>query len=227
MNTALKTAIVLGATGLTGNLLLGRLLNDPRYALVLVFSRSDPGIRNGKLRVRNIDLLDLSAHKNEFFADEVYCCIGTTKAQTSDRKMYSRIDYGIPVAAARLCRENQIPTLVVISAMGSNPKSRIFYSRIKGEMEEEVIRTAVPKTHILRPALISGKRREKRFMEWVAAQAMNVLNLVLAGSLKKYRSVAANDIAICMIWLANNPFERIRIRSDEITEIADKHRGDD
>ncbi len=227
MNKALKTAIVLGATGLTGHLLLGRLLDDPRYATVLAFTRSGLDERNSKLKVRNIDLLGLSAYSNEFLADEVYCCIGTTKAQTPDREVYRSIDFGIPVAAARLCLENQIPTLIIISAMGSNPKSRIFYNRIKGEMEAEVIRTGVHKTHILRPSLITGKRKEKRFGEWLARQAMDVLHLVLAGSLKKYRSVAAEDIAISMIWLANNEWENIRIRSEEITEIAEKHRGDD
>lgn len=224
MDNKQKTAIVLGATGLTGSILLRLLLGDPRYAKVKVFSRSGIGYEHPRLEEYLGDLLNLQSFKSAFQGDEVYCCIGTTRAKTPDKKRYRKIDYGIPVAAAVLAKENRITTFQVISAIGANPRSRIFYSRIKGEMEAAVQEQALPRTFILRPALIAGKRKEKRLGEWVGRQIMKLMNLVLVGPLDKFRSIYPEDIARCMIWLANNPFDRIIIRSDEIRRLAAKYK---
>jgi uncharacterized protein YbjT (DUF2867 family) len=220
MNHPGKSAIILGATGLTGDLLLGRLLDDPRYARIILFSRSTVGLQNPKIQEHLVDVLNLEDQKVRFQADEVYCCIGTTRARTSDKKKYKAIDYGIPVSAARLCKANGIRTFIVISSLGANPSSSLFYSRIKGEMEQDVIRVGLPKTHILQPSLIGGKRKERRFGEWVAKQFMNALRMVMVGSLKKYRAVPPGDIALSMVWLANNVYGEIRIESDEISRLA-------
>ena len=113
-----KTAIVLGGTGLTGNLLIKRLLADESYACIKLFSRKASGIKSEKIEEFIGDLLQLEHFKDDFTADEVFCCIGTTSAKTRDRSVYKAIDFGIPSAAARLARENKIPTFLVISSMG-------------------------------------------------------------------------------------------------------------
>ena len=102
-----KTAIILGATGLTGSLLLQMLLKDNRYKKIKLFSRKTVVIKNEKLQEHLIDLLKLSDHAGNFLADEVFCCIGTTKAKTPDKDLYKKIDYGIPVCAAELCKKKQ------------------------------------------------------------------------------------------------------------------------
>ena len=220
MKTENKTAIILGATGLTGGYVLNALLADDRYSRVILFSRSSVGIRHEKLKEILVDMFHLERYKNEFYADEVFCCVGTTKAKTPDKEQYKEIDYGIPVTVARICKEQQIPSLLIISALGANPNSSLFYSRLKGVMEKDVEEEQLEKVHFLQPSLISGKRKEFRLGEWFMKQLMKILNLVLVGPLDKYKSIHPKDIATAMIWLANNPYEKKRIPSDILKKLA-------
>jgi uncharacterized protein YbjT (DUF2867 family) len=224
MEGNLKTAIILGATGLTGSLLLKKLIQDDRYSQIRLFSRSTVGFSHPKLKEFLGDILLLEAFKADYKADEVYCCIGTTKAKTPDPEMYKKIDFGIPVSAAALCKSNGIDTFLVVSAMGADPKSRIAYNRLKGNMEESVLKNKIPKIHILRPSLIVGERTEKRFGERVGAKVMKVLDPLLMGSWKKYRSIKADAIAEAMIWLANNDHKEVYIESNAIMGIVGHER---
>ncbi len=218
----MKTAILLGATGLTGGKLLQLLLNDERYSTIKLFCRSSVGIEHPKIQESLGDLLDLEGFKDSFTGDEVFCCIGTTKSKTPDKKMYKNIDYGIPVKAATISKQNGVAKFMVISALGANPKSSVFYNRIKGEMEEAVIDIGIHKTYILQPSLIGGERDERRSGEWFFKKFMMVVNFVLIGPLKKYRSIQPVTIAKCMVWLANNEYGKRKIESDEIEEIAER-----
>lgn len=222
MGTNKKTAILLGATGLTGSLLLKKLLEDNRYEVIKAFSRASVGFVHPKLKEYLIDVLELENHAENFTGDEVFCCIGTTKARTNNKKRYKKIDYGIPKNASLLCKKNGIPTFIVISALGAKSKSRIFYNRIKGEMEDAVIKSNLSKVHILRPSLISGKRKEWRPAEWLAKQTMRALNIVMAGPLERYRPIPPERIVKSMVWLANNEYKNVLIESDEIIKIASK-----
>ncbi|SEM07544.1 NADH(P)-binding [Aquimarina amphilecti] len=218
-----KTAIILGATGLTGRILLASLLNDNRYTKIKLFSRKTIGITHSKIEEHLINVLQLKSIANDFRGDEVFCCIGTTNSKTPDKGLYRSIDYGIPVTAAELCLQNNIDTFIVISALGADSESKIFYNRTKGEMEEAVLALEISKTHILQPSLISGKRNEKRSGEYFFKQFMKILNPLLLGPLKKYRSIRPATIVSAMIWLANNTFEKKRIVSDEIQTIHTKN----
>ncbi|MFD0863247.1 NAD(P)H-binding protein [Sungkyunkwania multivorans] len=215
-----KTAIILGATGLTGSILLNKLLQDDRYAKILLFGRNSVNIENEKITEHLIDLFELKDHKESFKADEVFCCIGTTAAKTPDKEIYKKIDYGIPASAAKLCKENNIRTFIVISAMGADPNSNIFCNKVKGLMETAVLSQQIPNTYILRPSLIGGKREERRIGEYVGKVLMSVLNFLLIGPLKKYRSIHPERIATAMIWLANNKYDSQILSSDVIQHIA-------
>ncbi|MFD2586664.1 NAD-dependent epimerase/dehydratase family protein [Croceitalea marina] len=220
MKTAEKTAIVLGATGLVGGILLDLLLADTRYKKVILFSRRSVNKDNPKITEHICDLLALKTKKEHFKADEVFCCLGSTNAKTPNKKRYKEIDYGIPIAAAELCKSNRIPTLIVVSALGADATSNIFYSRIKGEMEDEVLEIDIPKTHIVQPSMIGGHRDEKRPREYVSKKLMSALNFLFLGPLKKYRVIHPKTIALAMQWLANNDFDKKRILSDELKEIV-------
>ncbi|SHJ49664.1 NAD-dependent epimerase/dehydratase family protein [Aquimarina spongiae] len=217
-----KTAIILGATGLTGGILLQLLIEDPRYSKIILFSRKATGISHPKVEEHIVDLLILSDHQDKFIADEVFCCIGTTKAKTPDKNLYHKIDYGIPVSVAQLCKANNIPTYIVVSALGANPNSSVFYNRTKGEMERDVLQCQIPKTHLLQPSLIGGQRTEKRPGEYFFKQLMKVINPLLIGGLKKYQTIVPETIVLAMIWLANHEFADRIIISDHIKEIAQK-----
>ena len=135
-----KTAIILGASGLTGGFVLQKLIEDDRYDTIKLFSRSKiEGLPN-KVKQFIGDLLEFNQFKDDFTADDVYCCIGTTAKKTPDKTLYKKIDFGIPVAAAKLSKENNIPTFLVISAMGANKNSTVFYNKPKGEMEQNVLK---------------------------------------------------------------------------------------
>ncbi|RZS99080.1 nucleoside-diphosphate sugar epimerase [Aquimarina brevivitae] len=215
-----KTAIVLGATGLTGGVLLDKLLQDDRYDKIKLFSRSSVGIENPKIEEHLIDVLRLRDYGDLFTGDDVFCCVGTTKSKSPDKETYHAIDYGIPVSAARLCKTNAIPTLLIISALGANPESTIFYNRTKGEMEKAVLEFEIKNTYILQPALIDSKRQERRIGEFLFIQLMRLINPVLVGRLKKYRSIEPETITDALVWLANNEYPTQRIPSDQIKELV-------
>ncbi len=105
-------------------------------------------------------MFQLEKEQQNFKADEVYVCIGTTKSKTPDKEKYKKIDKGIPVAAAKLSKQNNINTYVVISALGANSNSSVFYNKVKGEMQEEVLAQNIQNTYIFQPSLISGDREE-------------------------------------------------------------------
>ncbi|MEZ4793820.1 MAG: NAD(P)H-binding protein [Gelidibacter sp.] len=216
-----KTAIILGATGLTGRLLLQTLLKDERYGDVTLFSRNTCNFKHPKLTEYIIDLFQLEHYNDKFKADEVFCCIGTTKAKTSNKETYKKIDFGIPVSAASLCKQNRIDTFMVISALGAKKNSKIFYNRIKGKMEVAVLDFNIKNCYILQPSLISGEREERRigesFMKFLMALMKPIFRF---GELKRYRPIHPQTIANCMVWLANNEYRSGRIKSKVIQEIG-------
>jgi len=217
-----KTAIILGATGLTGSILLEKLLKDDRYLKIKVFSRNHVKVNNEKIEEYLIDLFELEKMADLFTADEVYCCIGTTQDKTPDKDTYRMIDFGIPATAAKLSKRNKIGTFQVISSMGANEKSSIFYNRVKGEMEGAVLDQQISNTYILQPSLIGGNREESRPFESIWKKIMSVGDNLLVGSLRKYRTIQPEIIADAMIYLANNDYRSGTIPSDEIKVIAEK-----
>lgn len=212
-----KTAIILGATGLTGGALLQLLLADPEFENIRLFSRKATGISHPKITEYIIDLFALEKEEKTFHGNVVFCCVGTTKAKTPDKEKYRKIDFGIPVSAARLCKHNGIETFMVISAMGANPNSSIFYNRTKGEMEREVLQSHISNTYILQPSLIGGKRQETRLGEQIAKVFMKVFGFLVPG---KYKMIAPETIAKAMQVLSKGGYRENRISSDRIMKIA-------
>jgi len=215
-----KTAIILGATGLTGSLLLSRLIEDASYSTIKLFSRRPSGNPSPKIKEFIGDMLHLEQFRNDFTADVVFCCVGTTSAKTKERTIYKAIDFGIPFAAAKLAKENSIPTFLVISSMGANSKSRIFYSRTKGEMEQAVLDQRIPHTYIIRPSLILGDRSESRMAENAGAFIMKTVSTLMVGKLKKYRAIEADRIAAAMIDLEQSKPDIRIVESDILQELG-------
>jgi uncharacterized protein YbjT (DUF2867 family) len=219
-----KTAIILGASGLTGHSLLQKLIEDERYEKIKLFSRSKIEGLPSKVSQHIGDLLKFEQFKSEFTADEVYCCIGTTKSKTPDKPLYKEIDYGIPVAAAKLSKTNNIPTFLVISAMGANKNSSVFYNKTKGEMEQKILQQNLQNTFVLRPSLIGGNRNEKRTLEKIALRLFKVIQPLFIGKLKAYKIVNAETIAQAMIHLANTKnHSEVIITSDDINILGNNN----
>ncbi len=215
-----KTAIILGASGLTGQALLTALIADKNYESIKLFSRKKTENTSSKVIEIVGNLLTLKNFKEDFTADEVFVCIGTTAKKTPDKIVYKNIDFGIPAAAAKLAKVNHIPTFIVVSAMGANAKSSVFYNKTKGEMEQAVLSEKIKHTYILRPSIIGGNRNENRPMEKIGIAIFKLLQPLMVGKLKKYRIIEGENIAKAMIYLANEKPGLQIIESDKIQEMA-------
>jgi len=215
-----KSAIILGASGAVGSELLKLLLADERYNKVVLFSRSKSAVNHQKIEEHVINLFELDKYADVFLADEVYCCIGTTKSQTPDKETYKKIDFGIPATSAKLAKQNGIQTFLAISAIGANADSSIFYNRTKGEMQDAVLGEGIFKTHILQPSLIVAHRKGTRIMEKAAEGFMWLINPLLFGNAAKYKSIKAETISKALVKLANNGYKNVIVTSDKIREIG-------
>ncbi|AUC76574.1 NAD(P)H-binding protein [Olleya sp. Bg11-27] len=216
-----KTAIILGASGLTGGLLLDKLIKNEDYSEIKLFSRSKIEGLPSKVTQFIGDLLDLEQFKTDFKAHQVFCCIGTTAKKTPDKSVYKQIDYGIPVAAAKLAKANGIDTFLVVSALGANPKSSVFYNKTKGEMERDVLKQDIQKTFILRPSLIGGDRKESRTLEKIGLALFRIIQPLLIGKLKHYKITDPGNMAQAMINLANSTSHaEVIITSNDIKRIT-------
>ncbi|MBS9774145.1 MAG: NAD-dependent epimerase/dehydratase family protein [Tenacibaculum sp.] len=209
-----KTAIVLGATGLTGSHLLELLLNSNDYEKVKIFTRRATGKTHPKLEEIICDILKLGEQADKFTADEVFVCIGTTKAKTSDKKLYYTIDYGIPVSSAKLAEQNNINTFSVVSAIGADVNSSVFYSKTKGEMERDVLKCDIPNILIYRPSLIYGNRKDNRLGEKIGVALIKGLQFLMVGELKKYRAISGEDLAKALFFGVKHKGKRFIFRDE-------------
>lgn len=212
-----KTAIVIGATGFTGGILLAMLLHDDTFATIKTFGRRTTGIKHPKLEEYLGDMFEMEHFSKAFTATIVFCCIGTTKAKTPDTEHYKKIDYGIPVATAKLAKANGIEHILVISAMGANPKSAAFYTKGKGEMERDVLAHRINNTHFFQPSLIGGAREEQRWGECMAQIAFKTFDFIIP---KKYKIIAPEVIATAMLKVAKEGFDQVKITSDQISVLG-------
>lgn len=215
-----KTAIIIGATGATGKIILECLINDNRYEDIKLFSRSTCGIQHPKVEEHLGSIFELEQFSENFIGDEVYCCIGTTKKQTPDENIYRKIDFGIPVTVAQLAKKNNIPTFLIVSSIGADANSSTFYTKTKGEMENTIMEIAIKRTFIFRPSLLIRKSKESRFIETLGASIMTLIGFLFIGSLKKYRAIKTETVANAMIKMANSDKESKLLLSDEIQHLG-------
>lgn len=194
-----KEAILVGATGLIGKSLLRQLLEEDTYTKVTAIVRRKLSNEHPKLRQLVVDFDNLDAHTEEIRGDVVFCALGTTKSKTPDQEQYRKIDYQYPLDIARIAQQNGATQYHLVSALGADPSSRIFYSQLKGEVECDLQKFPFKSIHIYRPSLLVGDRKEHRTAEGLMTGIMSILNPLLIGSLKKYRSIKADKVASAMI----------------------------
>ena len=212
-----KSALLLGATGLTGGHLLNLLLESEDYHTVYIYSRRPIGIQNPKLKEI---IINFDTYEGTVEADNVFCCLGTTIKIAKTKEAFKKVDLEYPVKIAQLQFNAGSKRFLVISAMGAAADSLFFYSKVKAEMETQLTNIGYPKLLIFRPALITGDRKEHRAGEKIAAGINEILNYVLVGPLRKYQSVSAKAIASCMLSYSNNNqvYGKVVISSDRIKD---------
>jgi len=200
-----QVAVVIGATGMIGNLLTQRLLKHPGFSKVRVLVRRPLSYEHPRLEVQLVDFDDPNDIQSKLgTGDCIFSCIGTTqRAVQKDEALYWKIDHDIPVHTATLGKAAGFHTFLLVSSVSSNAKSTNFYIQLKGLLEKDILAINYRSTHIFRPSLLLGKREEKRFGEGVFQSIMKPLAPVMMGSMQKYRPVEAEDVAKAMIAAAN------------------------
>lgn len=196
-----RTAIVVGATGFTGQFLVKQLCESDEYTSVSIIVRRKPDFNHRKLnvRVRDFDRLE---EKDLEIADDLFCCLGTTIKKAQSKEMFQKVDLEYPLQIASLAKKVGVPNFHVISAVGSNKKSPFFYSQVKGRLEEELIALNLPSLSIFKPSLIIGGREEFRLGERLSEGLFKTLNPVLRGPFKKMRAVEGRQLAFAMYHYA-------------------------
>ena len=197
-----RTALLAGATGLVGRHVLQLLLGDDTWSRVVTVGRRSMPLRDEKLEQRVVDLGALEALRDLPHVDDIFCCPGTTIKQAGSQAAFRRVDHDFVLGLARAGLRLGAAQFLLVSAIGADPESRVFYSRVKGEVELAVRRLPYRAIQIFRPGLLLGKRDEFRFGERVAMLVTPLLQPLLMSRLRRYRSIKASDVARAMVRVA-------------------------
>ena len=198
-----QTALILGASGLTGSQLLKLLLDSADFDRVRALVRKPLGISHPKLEEIIVDFRNMDQYKQSIGkGDVIFSCIGTTlKNVKGNKQLYKEIDFDIPVNAARFGIEAGYKQFVLVSAHLANSKSMVFYNRLKGETEDIIQTFPFESIHIFRPSFLMGERKERRWLEMTFGRLMIHLSPLLPDT---YKPIEAKLVAKAMVNVAIN-----------------------
>lgn len=209
----MKIAVVIGSTGLTGSQVVKQLLREGSFSQIIAICRSkasalDADFNNPKVRVLQFDFKNwasLELQVSSFIGTAqatFFCSLGTTIKVAGSEVAFKKVDHDYTVNFARLAQTCRAEQLIIISALGADKNSTVFYNRTKGEMEEDVQLEYSGKLYFLRPSLLLGDRKEFRFGERVAILLAPIYSSLMFGSLKRYVPVPAAKVAKTAVLLA-------------------------
>lgn len=201
----MKTAIIIGSTGLVGSHLVEQLIRSKYYSKIILLNRRKSTYNHSKIeeQVINFDQPDL----NSVLGEDVFCAIGTTIKKAGSKEAQFKIDCEYPSQLAKLLHSKNAKQFILVSSIGANINSGNFYLRTKGQLEKNIEALNYGACLILRPSFILGHRNEFRLGEKIGIIFMKVLAPLMLGPIKKYKGVQASDIATKMIAVANENFK--------------------
>lgn len=218
-----RLALIAGATGLVGERCLARLLEHPAYSRITAWSRRPLPQAHAKLAVELVDFDALPSVPAG--CSDVFCCLGTTIRKAGTPAAFRRVDHDYPVALAERARAAGVQRFLLVSALGADAQSTNFYLRVKGETERGIAALGLPRHLFLQPSLLLGERAEYRAGERMAIVAGRLLGPLMVGPLRKYRPVAADDVAAVMVHAATQDLPSGALESDRIAQLAREIRG--
>jgi uncharacterized protein YbjT (DUF2867 family) len=220
-----QTAVVIGASGLTGNSLVTLLLHDPQFSKVRVLLRSPSLKQRPGLEEFVVDFSDEARLAAALQGDVLFCCIGTTIRKAGSQAKFREVDFEIPVRCATLARRQGMRQFQLISVSGADAHARNFYIRTKGETEQALQKLGYPSLHIFRPSVLLGLRKEFRLGEWLLKCIVLLFYFLWIGHWKKYRPIKAANVARAMLHVAKHPPDGVHIYEyDAIKELAMRDR---
>lgn len=193
-----KTALVLGATGMVGTELVKLISAKKYYQTINLLTRRPINLSDQTINQQVIDFDQLEKYADLFQVQDVYICLGTTIKAAKTKEAFRKVDYEYVVEAAKLAKRGNTEKLLLITAAGADPKSRVFYSRVKGEVEETLKSMKLHSLHIFRPSLLLGDRNEFRLGEAVMGKASSIFTKIMIGPLRPYRPIHAATVAAAM-----------------------------
>jgi uncharacterized protein YbjT (DUF2867 family) len=214
----MKKALVIGATGLVGKQLVRLLLEDPGFGEVCCVVRRHSGLSHPKLTEHVVDFKSPEAWSHVLTGDVLFSCMGTTIRTAGSQEAQWEVDYTYQWNTASIAAANGVKHYVLLSAAGVTPDSRIFYNRMKGQLDEAVQQLPFEQIDIIRPSILSGNRKEVRTGERIGLAVMSALRFV--PGIRKYRPIKDVTVAKAMISASRlEGGEKTRIH-----ELEDVHR---
>jgi uncharacterized protein YbjT (DUF2867 family) len=204
------SVLLVGATGLVGRECLRLLLADNAFGRIIVVTRRplSPDVRSPKLETHVVDFGHLNEYDAFFQVDAIICALGTTIRQAGSRTRFRTVDYEYPLLFAKLGRRQKCRHFLVVSALGANPRSRVFYNRVKGELEDALRGLDYPRLTIVRPSLLLGPRAELRLGEEVAKRVTRWLGPLVP---RAFKPVEARAVATALIRTTREEGSGVRI----------------
>ncbi len=213
--------LIAGATGLVGSQLMQIALNDNSIETVVSIGRRKTSTEHKKLNQQivnfdNLETLDLNG------IDTVFCCLGTTIKKAGSQEIFRKVDYTYVLNLAKWAEKNAVDNFLVISAMGAEKGSSVFYSKVKYEMESSLEQLNIPTINIIKPSLLLGDRKEIRLGESIGAFVMKLFNFAFVGPLKKYKAIPAKTVARALLRLSKRKQEGVyRHTNDALFKLAE------
>jgi len=199
-----KTALIAGASGLVGNTLFKLLLNDDHYDKIKVVSRSSVDLNNEKIEeiiLEDFDNLDEISDKLD--ANDFYISIGTTRRKAGSKEAFLKVDFDFPLKFAHLAKSQpSFQQFLVVTSLGANANSPIFYNMVKGKLEDELIALNLPSLKIFQPSLLLGERKEFRLKEEIGKGISSLFTFFVVGSKKRLWTISAEEVATAMVKVA-------------------------
>jgi uncharacterized protein YbjT (DUF2867 family) len=217
----MKTALIIGSTGLIGSQLLEILLENTNYDKVIAFVKRDTGKTHAKLTQHIIDFDKPETYKELVVGDDIFCTIGTTIKKAGSKEAFRKVDFGYPQQFANLALRNGIKQFLMISSLGANKDSSNFYLKTKGEIEDFLKQSNFESVSIVQPSLLLGDRKEFRLGEKIGAFFMQTFSFVFIGNLKKYKPIESETVAKALFRIAQKDKKGFSIyESDEVQQIG-------
>ena len=217
----MKTALMIGSTGLIGSQLLELLLESKEYEKVITFVKRDSGIQNRKLKQHIIDFDKPETYQNLVIGDDFFCTIGTTIKKAGSQEAFRKVDFEYPKQFATIASQNKVNQFIIVSSLGANVTSSNFYLKTKGEIQNFLKDCNFESVSIFQPSLLLGNRTEFRLGEKIGTFFMKLISFLLIGNLEKYKPIECKTVAKALFKIAQQNKKGFHvIESDIIQEIA-------
>lgn len=215
------TAVVAGATGMMGRQLVQLLLEDPAYQRIIVLVRRNMGISHPKLVEKQVSFdrlkseLDASVLKDA----DVFCTLGTTMQQAGSKEAFRKVDHEYPLALAKAALQHGAASYVIVTAMWASEQSRMFYTRVKGQLERDLLSLGLPRLVILRPSLLIGDREDESFGDRATALVFRLIDPLLIGPLARMKAIQCKGVAQAMVMMAHESGPAVEVLESEVISL--------